>query len=253
MSSDGAGLTVTILGCSGSYAAAGGACSGYLLRSAGATVWLDAGPGTLGELQRHCALADLDAIVLSHAHPDHWLELPVLANALGWYVERPTLPVYANAAVFESASLLTGEDSDSGRRVFDWREVNDTSTVEIGDQTWNFRTTDHYVPTLASRTECDGRVLVYTADTGPAWSLTDFDAPITTALCESTFRIRAGHEAVQHLSAGEAATMAKDAGVEQLLLTHLAPGEVPAEHYEAARAEFDGKIAVVERGATYAA
>jgi len=253
MSADGAELTVTILGCSGSYAAAGGACSGYLVRSADATVWLDAGPGTLGELQRHCSLGDLDAIVLSHAHPDHWLELPVLANALGWYVERSPLAVYANAAVFTTASLLTGEESDSGRRVFEWREVDASSAITIGDQRWAFRPTDHYVPTLASRTEVGGRVLAYTADTGPGWSLSDFGAPITTALCESTFHDRRGNEGVQHLSAGEAGTMAAAADVEQLLLTHLSPGEDPAQHHEAARAEFDGKIAVVERGATYAA
>lgn len=253
MSTDGAGFTVTILGCSGSYAAAGGACSGYLLRSESATVWLDAGPGTLGELQRHCALADLDAIVLSHAHPDHWLELPVLANALGWYIERPPLPVYANRAVFDSANLLTGEVSDSGRRVFEWCEVADGQATEIVDQQWDFRSTDHYVPTLASRTEAGGRVLAYTADTGPDWSLTSFDGPITTALCESTFHKRAGNEGVQHLSAAEAATMATAVNAEQLLLTHLSPGEDPAQHREAAVAAFDGKIAVVERGATYAA
>jgi len=247
------GLTVTILGCSGSFAAAGGACSGYLVRSVGATVWLDAGPGTLGQLQRHTSLEELDAIVLSHAHPDHWLEIPVLANALGWYVERPTLPVYANRAVFDTADLITGEVCDSGRQVFEWCEVNDGGATSIGDQQWSFSSTDHYIPTLASRTEAAGRALAYTADTGPAWSLSAFEGDITTALCESTFHERAGHPGVQHLSASEAAAMAATVNAEQLLLTHLAPGEDPALHHDAATAVFDGKIAVVEPGATYAA
>ena len=81
-------LAVRVLGCSGSYAAAGGACTGYLVQSTGANVWLDAGPGTLSNLQRHARLGDLDAIVLTHAPPDHWLELPVVANALEWYERR---------------------------------------------------------------------------------------------------------------------------------------------------------------------
>ncbi|MDG1367978.1 MAG: MBL fold metallo-hydrolase, partial [Acidimicrobiales bacterium] len=60
---------VTILGSSGSYASADNPCSGYLVRSDGATVLLDAGPGTLGPLQREIELSELDAIVLTHSHP----------------------------------------------------------------------------------------------------------------------------------------------------------------------------------------
>ena len=73
-------LRVTVLGSSGSYASADNPCTGYLLRSPEATVLLDAGPGTLGPLQRAIDLVDLDAIVLTHSHPDHWLEVPVLRN-----------------------------------------------------------------------------------------------------------------------------------------------------------------------------
>ena len=79
---------VTILGSSGSYASVENPCSGYLVRSDGASVLLDAGPGTLGPLQREIDLGELDAIVLTHAHPDHWLELPVLRNVFLYFV-RP--------------------------------------------------------------------------------------------------------------------------------------------------------------------
>ena len=74
------GLSITVLGCSGTYAGPGGACSGYLVRSNDTSVWVDTGPGSLANLQQHIDLASLDAIVVSHSHPDHWGELGVRAK-----------------------------------------------------------------------------------------------------------------------------------------------------------------------------
>ena len=64
-------------------------------------MWLDCGPGTLANLQQHIDPADLTAIVVSHAHPDHWVELPVAYNALGFYFDRMHVPVYGTAEVHE--------------------------------------------------------------------------------------------------------------------------------------------------------
>ena len=63
------GLSITVLGCSGTYAGPGGACSGYLVRSNDTSVWLDTGPGSLANLQQHVDLTSLDAIVVSHEPP----------------------------------------------------------------------------------------------------------------------------------------------------------------------------------------
>lgn len=70
-----AGMSLTVLGCCGSYPGPGQACSGYLVRAIGTSVWVDAGTGTLANLQRHVRLQEVDAIVLSHEHPDHWMDL----------------------------------------------------------------------------------------------------------------------------------------------------------------------------------
>jgi ribonuclease BN (tRNA processing enzyme) len=92
------------------------------------TLWVDAGGGTLAELQRHGSLADLDAVWISHLHPDHCTDLPLAYHALafgdarggrrlpvfgptGWsrrmdaFVDRPG----AMARVFEVAELSDGE------------------------------------------------------------------------------------------------------------------------------------------------
>ncbi len=71
-----------VLGCDGGYPGPGGAGSGYLVRMAGATVCLDMGPGVLARLQMELPLSGLDAVVVSHEHPDHRADLEALAVAL---------------------------------------------------------------------------------------------------------------------------------------------------------------------------
>jgi len=68
-------MKLTVLGCSGSYPGPGGAASGYLVEADGTRIWLDAGSGTLANLQRHIGLDAVDAVVLSHEHPDHWADI----------------------------------------------------------------------------------------------------------------------------------------------------------------------------------
>jgi ribonuclease BN (tRNA processing enzyme) len=88
-------LSVTVLGCDGSYPGPGGACSGYLVRGGGVTLWLDAGSGTMANLQRHVALDDVDAVVVSHEHPDHWTDLEAFYAACAYVIGRSGIPVYA--------------------------------------------------------------------------------------------------------------------------------------------------------------
>lgn len=223
------------------------------MRSPQANVWLDAGPGTLANLQTQCALSDLDAVVLTHAHPDHWLEMPVVANAIQWYEPRSRLPVYSNAHMAEHARALIGPDIDVS---FDWRIIESHDQVTVGDQTWSFAETEHYVPTFATRTDCDGESIVFTSDTGPGFSLkplVERSGPIDLALIESTFLTRSGHPGALHLSADEAGELAQDAGVKRVVLTHQAPLEDRDAHLERASANFSGQMVLAEVGQQYAA
>jgi len=246
-------LTVTVLGCSGSYAAPGGACTGFLMQSPRANVWLDAGPGALANLQTVCRLSDLEAVVLTHAHPDHWLEMPVVANAIQWYEPRQRLPVYSNAHMAAHARAMIGPDIDIP---FDWRVIEPHEQVAIGDQTWTFAETEHYVPTLATRTDCEGQSIVFTSDTGPEFSLAPMVercGAIDLAIIESTFLERSEHPGALHLSADEAGQLAEEAGVHQVALTHQAPLEDRAAHLARASANFSGQMVLAEVGQQYAA
>jgi mycothiol synthase len=114
-------LTVTILGCAGSYPGPDTACSGYLVQGGGVSVVLDLGPGTLANLQRHVGLDGIDAVVLSHSHPDHWVDLTgLLVWAHAWLQERGATEVRTGASA--PRYLWPGVDVDthgSARALFE--------------------------------------------------------------------------------------------------------------------------------------
>ena len=214
------GLSVTVLGCDGSYAGPEGACSGYLLSSGDTHVWLDCGPGTLATLQQHIDPHDLTAIVVSHSHPDHWTELPVAHNALGYYFDRRAVPLYGTSDTRERFRDAKGGPIDV---VFEWHTITDRSTFEVEGLQLTCAVTDHPVETLAVRVDANGASFVYSADTGSAWSVRSLGADIDVLLCEATFpEDRAGE--FPHLTASEAGAAAREAGVGRLVLTHLLPG-----------------------------
>ena len=69
-------MELTVLGCSGSFGGRGGnACSGYLLQSGDTSIWIDCGNGTFGHLQEHLEMEKLTAVVLTHGHPDHCVDI----------------------------------------------------------------------------------------------------------------------------------------------------------------------------------
>ncbi len=229
-------MTLTVLGCSGSYAGPAGACSGYLVRCGETSIWLDTGPGTVANFQRHVPLTEVSAIVVSHEHPDHCGELAVLYNAYKWYEHRALIPVYATAGVrrIVTASCQTTDD------VFDWTIIADGDTASIGPVDLRFERTDHSVETMATRLDHDGRSMVYTADTGPAWDLGTFAKDVDVLLGEGTTLFADHHPEVPHLSARHLGDAAGAAGAGRLLVTHIDPRADVALHVEEARAAFGG-------------
>jgi ribonuclease BN (tRNA processing enzyme) len=241
------GLSVTVLGCSGTYAGPGGACSGYLIRSDETSVWVDTGPGSLGNLQQHIDLTALDAIAVSHSHPDHWGELGVVRNALKYGSQFEGMPLYSTSAVRQLVDIVCGEASAP---TFGWGIVADGDTVTVGDLELSFSETDHPVETLAMRIASNGESVLYSADTGPGWSLEALGRGADMALCEATLLAETEGTA-PHLSARQAGQSAADAKVGQLVVTHFWPTSDPRRHEDEAAEAFGRAVGVAVPGKTF--
>ena len=236
-------MTLTVLGCSGSYPGEGGACSGYLVDDGSTRVWLDAGSGTLANLQRHSALDAIDAVILSHEHPDHWADIEGYNNVLRFVTGRQGLPVYAPAGLRDR----TYQDTAPWMA---WHEVAGGDRVAVGSLAMTFSRTDHGPETLAVRIDGGGRSLGYSADTGPAWSLSALGPGLDLALCEAT--LAGGDEGgLQHLSARQAGESAREAGAARLVLTHLWPTLDPEQSRREGSEAFGAPVEVAATHARY--
>lgn len=222
-------MELTVLGCSGSY---GGpistACSGYLVRSGDTTIWLDCGNGTFGNLQQHVDVEDLTAVVLTHEHPDHCVDVYGLHVMVRYGIERKRLPIYApDGLARHLGALVSGDWGDA----FDWRTIGDDDRVEVDALALHFSRTDHPPPTYAVEIAGDGARLVYTSDTGPQWEVGVFGPGADLVLSEATY-LDDDKATPIHLSAAQAGAAARDAQARRLMLTHLWPRNDPSRSVE---------------------
>jgi len=231
-------VELTVLGCSGSYGApAGGACSGYLVRAGDAKIWMDCGNGTFAKLQEHIDPAELSAVIITHGHADHAVDIYGLHVLYRYGLERRGLPVYTPEGLEKVLEGLVGTFEDT----FDWRTVGDGDHASIGEASLRFSRTDHPPPTVAVEISHDAKRLIYTADTGPEWSVDAFGPGADLVLSEATYL----HDDIRvaiHLSAHQAGAAAREARARKLMITHLWPTIDPVASAEEASEAFGGAV-----------
>ncbi|MQA16606.1 MAG: MBL fold metallo-hydrolase [Pseudonocardiaceae bacterium] len=251
-------MRLTVLGCSGSVPGPDSPASGYLLQADGVSVAFDLGNGTLGALQRVLDPFDLDALVLSHLHPDHCADVPSLVVYRRHHPEPPhrrRLPLHAPteaptrlaaASATSAAELATTDLFD----VFDFRPLG-PRTIHIGGFEIAAAGVEHPCESYALRVSHGGRCLVYTGDTGPCALLAEFAAGTDLLLAEASWLHDEHKPLGLHLSGRQAGELAAAAGAYRLLLTHIPPWtDARAIHDEACSA-YDGPVELVRAGADY--
>ncbi len=247
-------MRLTVLGSSGTYPAPSNPASGYLIEGGGARVWCEAGPGSFTALVRQLDLSLLDAVVVSHRHPDHCLDLISAYHAFA-YGPKPRLgiPVYAPDEVFPALLSFLGHRADGGfAQIFDLRTVADGDQVTIGDLQVRFVQADHPVPTVASTWTNGHRVLAYSADTGPegSWPRVASDAHLF--LCEASLGSAPPQRLVpHHLTADQAGQIAREQRAKRLMLTHIPPHIDSPQAVAAAERTFDRPVALAVPGAAH--
>ena len=225
--------------------------SGYVIEQSGTRVWCDAGPGTFVNLPVDSYM--IDAVVVSHQHPDHCSDLLTAFHAWTYCPEpRVAIPLYAPQAVWDQVSgFLDGGQGSRLRETFDFRPVWTGDEVEIGELSVSFTEMDHSVPTVGSRWEAEGRALFFTGDTGPHGNWRGLAAGVDLMLSESAYQERGEDDYPHHLTSAEAGRIAREVAARRLVLTHIPPYLDVSRSISEAETAFDRPVSVAVPGASF--
>ncbi|WP_248966080.1 MBL fold metallo-hydrolase [Sphaerisporangium perillae] len=243
-------MKITVLGGCGAWPTAGEACSGFLVEHDGFRLVMDLGYATLPRLLGSAAAEQVDAVLISHGHPDHCADLnPLLrARALGGE-PAPPLPVYAPPGALDAVLALDRPGMLAG--AYALRDFDPGDGFEVGPFTVATRLLPHWVPNAGMRLSAGGVALTYTGDSGPSPDVVALARDADLLLAEATYLDDVPEdEALYFTSARQAGRQAAEAGAARLLLTHLWPGTDPGRAREAALRTFPGQVDVVSGGLT---
>jgi len=218
-------VKLTVLGCSGSVPSPTSPASSYLVEHDGYRLLLDLGSGAFGPLQRHADPAAIDAVLLSHLHPDHFIDLCpyVVYRLYGPAGRLPAIPLLGPAGTHDRLALAHDPNNRGGlHKVFSFAAVT-PGERELGPFRLRFARVQHTVETHAVRVEAGGRSLTYSGDTAACDALVELAAGCDTLLCEASWADEGPHPASLHMSGREAGEHAAKAGVGRLLVTHVPP------------------------------
>ena len=237
-------MRLTVLGGCGAWPAAGLACSGYLVEHDGFRVLVDPGYAVLPRLLQVTDAGSVDAVLVSHGHPDHCADLNPLLRARAMADEPPpALPVYAPPGALDPVLALDRPgmlDSALSLRPFTPGERFEVGPFDV--RSWLL---PHWMPNAGLRLAAGGSSLAYTGDSGPSPDLAALAEGVDVFLAEATHPLSVPAENARFLSsARQAGQVATAAGVGRLLLTHLWPGTSPSVAIAAAAESFGGDIGV---------
>lgn len=250
-------MKLTVLGCSGSMPGPDSPASGYLIEADGFKLVLDLGHGAFGALQRYVDPGSVDAIVVSHLHADHCIDLTAYIVALRYGAARyrvrtpeDRIPLIGPAGTRDRLEAAY----DPYARKLGLHELFGFSTPasgELGPFALSFAAMNHPVPTNAVRITHGDRTLVYSADTGESDALVSLAHGADVLLCEAS--IGPDEESIPdlHLTGKQAGQHADRAGVDRLIVTHVPPWGSRQVAADEAAGAFSGGVEIAQPNAEF--
>jgi ribonuclease BN (tRNA processing enzyme) len=260
-------VQITVLGKSPSWQDAAGACSGYLVQDNDFTLLLDCGNGVFSKLRPICDYVDVDAVVISHLHADHFLDLIPFSYALSYAPRQQPVPVGGWPGTDNPARPVLwvptgGRDvlrrvvgawgsEDLVERAFDLHEYAVTDELAVGPLRIRFCEVPHFVVTYAVEMASNGSRFTFSADCKPNEALVRFAADSDLLLIEATLPRpeRSGERG--HLTPCEAGEHGKLARARRLVLTHYSDEMDPEWARREASDSYGGPVELAEEGAVY--
>jgi ribonuclease BN (tRNA processing enzyme) len=262
-------MRITVLGKSPSWQDAGGACSGYLVEDEGTCLLLDCGNGVFSKLRRYRDYTTVDAVVISHLHADHFLDLVPYSYALTYAPRQQPVPVDRWPGTDNPARPVLhapGGARDTFRRIagawgqeelvenaFDLREYAVDDVLEVGSLRIRFHEVPHFIETHAievTSTGGGGR-FTYGADSRPTDELVEFARGTDLLMVEATLPRPERTGIRGHLTPAEAGDHGRRAGARRLVLTHISDELDEVWAREEAQRTFGAPVEVAVEGAVY--
>jgi ribonuclease BN (tRNA processing enzyme) len=240
-------MRLTVIGGSGGHPGHGRPCSGYLVEADGFGLLIDPGYGVATALSAGEWPA-FDAVLVSHAHPDHCADLNPILRERAWAdPPMPPLPVHALPGTLDAVLALDRPELLAGS--YELHDLDAGAEQDIGPFRVQTAILPHPRPNLGMRITAGGRSLVYTGDCGPSEELVRLADGADLLLAEASYADAVRPEVVGALSsAADVGREAASAGVRQLILTHLMPRTDEAEALAAAARAFAGPIEIARPG-----
>jgi ribonuclease BN (tRNA processing enzyme) len=246
-------MRLTVVGSSGSFPGPDSACSAYLVEQDGYRLLLDLGSGAFGSLQRHTGPDRVDAVILSHLHGDHCLDVCPYVVYRRFHPQGPLpkIPLFGPRGTHGRLAAAYDPTSTEGLTdVFAFGAL-EPGDRELGPFQVRVDLVNHPGATFAVRVAAGGRSLTYSGDTGISDSLVRLAAGSDVLLCEASFEDGVAAPPDLHLTGREAGQHAAKAGVGRLLVTHIPPWADRARIVGAAAEAFDGDTIGVQPGERY--
>lgn len=249
-------VRLTVLGSCAAWPEAGRACAGFLIEHFGYRLVLDLGNGTLPNLlaQLESDVAEgLDAVVITHSHPDHMVDAHALMRARLYGREGlRKLRLVAPAPVVARLASLEEGDEEAVKTVFQYEEPMGQA-IKLGPFDVTTKILPHYVDNVGVRLDVAGITIAYTGDTGPSASIAELGENADLFIVDATDRHQQPHRPQDSepnllLTSALAAQAAKAARSRRLMLTHFWPGNDRDQARRDALKFFDGDVIVATEG-----
>lgn len=242
-------MKLTIIGHWGAYPEAGEATSGYLLEAEGFKILIDCGSGVLSQLQNFCRLEELDAVIISHYHHDHIADIGPLqySRLVAQQLKKTNSPLKIYGHPYDQAEFGKLAKPPYVQSFI----LNENAQLKIGPFQISFLKTNHKAICFAMRFEVDGKTIVYSADSSYKEEFKDFAKDANLFICETSFYGHENGKPYGHMNSIDAATIARDANVKKLVMTHLPHFGVHDQLVAEAKTVFKGEILLAKKGLTF--
>ena len=249
-------MDLTVIGAGAAYPdRPGTASSAYLVELGGARLLLDMGQGAFAGLAGRTEPADLLAVVISHLHPDHFVDLVALRHYLRYEWEPPRrVRVLAPTGLTARLDGLAGEPGFAAATLDVERRTEGHLT--LGPFALESRLVAHtdesYAIRIAPAADPAAAGLVYSGDCGLGPDLAQLVRAGDTLLVEVAFGPGPVPAGALHLDAPAAGALAAATRPARVLLTHLQMRRDPGATLAAVRARYDGPVTLVRDGDRFA-